>query len=99
MLHHATPSTPNHLPNWVLFEPAGLSFAPMCLIASAKAFCPNVLGLRTIGEPAADGLAPRSATLVAEPTTPSTVSFLSRWNARTAAAVVVPYTPSCTPGA
>src|SRR5665213_3781794 len=52
MLHQATPSTPNHLPNLFLFELAGLSFAPSSPSATARASLPIELRRRVVGVPA-----------------------------------------------
>jgi len=49
-----------------------------------------VLGLRTIGKGCGGFFVVRSAARVCGPTTPSTSSLLSRWNARTAPAVAAP---------
>src|SRR5438067_1251483 len=99
MLHHGTPSTPNHLPYLFLFEFAGFSFAPSWVIEVASASCPRVLAVRAIGAGWGGTFAVASSARVRGPTTPSISSWLSRWKARTAPAVATPYAPSSLPGA
>ena len=77
MLHHGTPSIPNHSPNWVRLT--GRSTTPRCLIASASALRP---GREPWPSPGEDGRARSSAAIVRGPQMPSTSSPCSAWKTR-----------------